>query len=165
MKTLEDVVVDKIYAMINYMLSKVIKPDIQINKVTELDERMITKLKQQYGIEGIILDVDETLRKNMRNIPEVNQKWIQNLKGQLKVIVVSNGKDGRIEQFFRDRGIDYIGFAHKPLRKNFIKACEKMNIEPEKVLVIGDSLFNDIHGGNKNSMKTVIVKNVEDEGR
>lgn len=165
MKSLDDMIADKIYSMINYALSKVIKPDIQINKVTELDEKMIQRLKAKYGIEGIILDVDDTLRKNMKMIPEVNQEWIKTLEGQLKVIILSNGIDKKIEDFFQERGIDYIGFANKPLKKNFIKACQRLEVEPEKMLVVGDSLISDIHGGKRNNMKTALVKGVEDEER
>lgn len=43
----------------HYVLSKFIKPDMTLNKVNELDVQAIEKLKQQYGIEAIILDVDE----------------------------------------------------------------------------------------------------------
>lgn len=157
--------VDKICEAVNFILSKIIKPDIKINKVRELNQDMIIELKQKYGIEGIILDVDETLRKNMNEIPKCNQEWIENLKGQLKVIVVSNGIDRNVEEFFKEKEIDYIGFAHKPLKKTFIKSCNQMNIEPSKVLVIGDSLLDDIYGGKKNKMKTALVKEVEDEIR
>ena len=163
MKTIEDLVADKLYEIINYTLSKVIKPDITIDKVTQLDENMIAKIKDKYSIEGIILDVDDTLRKNMNKIPKCNQEWVERLRGQLKVIIVSNGNDRDIEKFFREKGIDYIGFAHKPLKKNFIKACEKMEVEPDKVLVVGDSVIDDIHGGKRNRMKTALVKKVEEE--
>lgn len=40
-----------------------------------------------------------------------------------------------------------------------------MGIEPNKVLVIGDSMLDDIHGGKKNNMRTALVKEVEDEQR
>ena len=99
----------------------------------------------------------------MKSIPKCNKEWIEMLKSQLKVIVVSNGVDKGIEEFFKLQGIDYIGFAHKPMKKNFIKACEKMGMSPEKVLVIGDSLWCDIFGGQRNNMKTALVKKVEDE--
>lgn len=163
MKSLDELVADKIIDMINYVLSKIIKPDIRVNKVTDLDEQMITRLKQEYNIEGIILDVDETLRKDMKNIPECNKEWIESLKNKLKIIILSNGNDKKIEEYFKSKNIDYIAFAHKPLKKNFLKSCEKMNLNPEKVLVIGDSLYSDIHGGNKNNMKTALVKSVEYE--
>ena len=38
-----------------------------------------------------------------------------------------------------------------------------MDVSPEKVLVIGDSLLADVYGGKKNNMKTVLVKGVEQE--
>lgn len=165
MKTLDEIVSDKILEMVHYVLSKVIKPDMTINKLSQLNEEEIEKVKQKYGIEGIILDVDNTLRKEMQDIPKCNQDWLENLKGKLKIIILSNGIDKEIESYFREKGIDYIGFANKPLKKNFIKACEKMNLSPDKVLVVGNSLFCDIYGGKKNNMKTALVKGVEDNER
>ena len=84
-----------------YVLSKFIKPDIILEKVNQLGSNSIDKLKQQYGIEGIILDVDETLRKGMKDVRKCNKKWIESLKGKLKVIIVSNGKDKKIEQYLK----------------------------------------------------------------
>ena len=163
MKTLDEIIADKILDLVQYILSKFIKPDITLNKVNQLDSNAIDKLKQQYGIEGIILDVDETLRKEMEDIPKCNKEWIESLEGKLKVIIVSNGKDRKIEQYFKEIGIDYIGFAHKPLKKNLLKACEKMNLNPDKVMIIGDSIFDDVYGGKRNNMKTALVKDVDDE--
>ena len=37
-----------------------------------------------------------------------------------------------------------------------------MNVQPDKVLTVGDSLFDDVYGGKRNNMKTALVKNVED---
>ena len=163
MKPIEDIVADKIYEIVNYMLAKKIKPDIKLETVGALSKEDIRKLKDELGIQGVILDIDETVRKDMNKIPKCNEEWIDMLKDELKVIVVSNGIDKGIENFFRLKGIDYIGFAHKPLKKNFIKACEMLGIAPEKTLVIGDSLFSDIYGGKRNNMKTALVKKVDDE--
>ena len=165
MKTLDDIIAEKIFGLTNFVLSKFISPDMTLDKVNQLDIKTIQRIKQEYGIEGIILDVDETLRKDMKNIPRCNQEWIESLRGQIKIIVLSNGIDRKVEKYFQDRGIDYIGFAHKPLKKNFIKACEKMKLNPKKVLVVGDSLFDDIYGGKKNNMKTLLIKDVDDNER
>ena len=165
MKSIEDLLFEKLCDMINFGLSKIIKPDITIDKVTELDENQIKELKQKYGIEGIILDVDDTLRKDMKSIPKVNQEWIEKLGEQLKVIILSNGIDKNLEKYFEEKGIGYISFAHKPLKKNFIKACEELNINPEKMLTVGDSVIDDVLGGKINKMKTALVRNVEDEER
>lgn len=163
MKSIDELAADKIYELVNYLLAKKIKPDMKLDKVTSLTREDVQKLKKNLGIQGVILDIDETVRKNMKNIPKCNEEWIDMLQKELKVIVVSNGVDKGIENFFKLKGIDYIGFAHKPFKKNFIKACEKMGIEPEKTLVIGDSLWCDIFGGQRNQMRTALVKNVDDE--
>lgn len=163
MKSLDELAADKIYELVNYLLAKKIKPDMKLERVTSLTQEDVRKLKQDLGIQGVILDIDETVRKDMKTIPRCNEEWIDMLQRELKVIVVSNGVDRGIEDFFKLKGIDYIGFAHKPFKKNFIKACEKMGIEPEKTLVIGDSLWCDIFGGKRNQMKTALVKNVEEE--
>ena len=105
MKTLDELMADKIMDLLHYILSKFIKPDITLEKVNQLDSNTIDKLKQQYGIEGIILDVDETLRKEMKDIPTCNKEWIESLKGKLKVIIVSNGKNQKIEQYFKEIGM------------------------------------------------------------
>ena len=165
MKTLDELVADKILDLVHYVLLKFIKPDMTLNKVNELDIQAIEKMKQQYGIEAIILDVDDTLRKEMKDIPKCNKEWIEGLKGKIKIMIVSNGVDRDMEKYFKENGIDYIGFACKPLKKNFINACEKMNVNPESVLMVGDSLFDDIYGGKRNNMKTALVKEVEDEER
>ena len=163
MKTINEIVADKILDLVQYALSKFIKPDITLEKINQLDLKEIDKLKQQYEIEGIILDVDQTLRKAMKDIPRCNKEWIESLKGRIKIIILSNGMDKRIKQYFRANGIDYIGFAYKPLKRNFVKACKKMDLSPEKVLIIGDSLFADVYGGKRNNMRTALVKSVEEE--
>ena len=163
MKELDKMVADKILDLVNYVLSKVINPDITVENVNQLTSEEIDKLKQEYGIEGTILDVDETLRKELKDIPKCNKEWIESVKGKLKIIILSNGRDSEIKQYFEDNGIDYIGFANKPLKKSFIKACEKLELTPDKVMVIGDSLFGDIYGGKRNNMKTALVKDVEEE--
>ena len=166
MKPIEDMLADKIYELVNYVLSKKFIPDIKLETVGTLTRDDVRSLKKQLEIEGVILDIDETVRTGMNKIPKCNEQWLDMLKEELKVIVVSNGIDGNVEKFLEAKGIDYIGFAHKPMKKNFIKACERLGIAPENTLVIGDSVWCDIYGGQRNNMKTALVKKVEeDEGR
>ena len=46
-----------------------------------------------------------------------------------------------------------------------MKACQKMQVSPEKVLMVGNDLFGDIYGGRRNNMKTVLVREVDDTER
>ena len=163
MKPIEDMLADKIYELVNYVLSKKFIPDIKLETVGTLTRDDVRSLKKQLGIECVILDIDETVRTGMNKIPKCNEQWLDMLKEELKVIVVSNGIDGNVEKFLEAKGIDYIGFAHKPMKKNFIKACERLGIAPENTLVIGDSVWCDIYGGQRNNMKTALVKKVEED--
>lgn len=158
MKPIENIIADKIYQLINQVLSRIIKPDITVEQVTQLTEEKITEIKREYGIEGIILDVDETLRKKMKPISESSKKWIEAIQKQLKVIVVSNGLDSKVREYLKTQGIEYIGLANKPLKGSFTKACKKLDTSPEKVLVVGDSLVSDILGGRRSNMKTALVQ-------
>lgn len=163
MDSIDEILVNKIYNLVNYILVNKIKPDMRLDKVRDINEEVISYLKEKYGIKGVILDVDKTIRKNMKKIPKCNQEWIENLKKQLKVIIVSNGLDKNIDDYFKKRGIEYIGLAYKPLKKNFQIACQKLGLKPEEVLVVGDSLFTDIYGGKRNNMRTLHITNVEEE--
>lgn len=159
-KSLEDRIMDWFFSKVNAAMSHIIKPDMKVDNVGCLNVDEIRALKQKYGVKGVILDIDETVRHDMGEIPEVNKEWIDMIKQELKVIVVSNGVDKKVERYLELLGIDYIGFAHKPLKKNFIKACEKLDLKPEEILVIGDDTFSDIYGGRRNGMKTIQVKSV-----
>lgn len=165
MKDITEILADKLEGLIKLALGKMIKPDMTLKSVRELDQQQIEKLKKEQKIEGIILDVDETIRKNMQDIPTCNKEWIESLQGQLKVVILTNGRDSKLSKYFAEQGIDYIDFARKPLNKNFKKACEKMGLQPSNVMVIGDDLFDDIFGGKRNKMKTALVKEVEEDIR
>ena len=164
-KSLDEMIEQKVYNGINYVLSKFIKPDMKVKSVGSINRDMINILKEEHGIKGIILDVDDTLRSDMKDIPEVNKNWISMMKEEFKLIVVSNGVDRKIEEYFKSYGICYIGFAHKPLKKSFCKACDKLGLKPEEVLIIGNDLISDIYGGKRNNMKTLLVDSVEEVER
>lgn len=150
----------KIYNMINYQLKKHIKPTIRLKYVTDIDLQLVKQLKQKYGIGGLIIDVDETLRKDVMNIPDCNKQWIKYMKQEFKVIILSNGIDKEVNSFANENGIEYIGFCHKPMKKCFLNAADKMGLNPENILVIGDDIICDVYGGNRSGMFTAIVNDV-----
>ena len=47
--------------------------------------------------------------------------------------------------------------ALKPFRKNFLKACNMIGLNPKEVAVVGDDLIADIYGGNRNDMFTIWI--------
>ena len=138
-------------------LPNFLKPDIVLSKITKIDKSYIKELKSKYNIEGIILDVDNTLRKDMRPIPLYIKQWLEELIKEVKVIVVSNGYDNNIANYLKSIDIKYIPLANKPMKKGLLKAIQELNIEANKILVIGDSVIDDVLGGKRCKTKTCLV--------
>lgn len=73
-KLIVQLIEQKIYNVISNRLRKYIKPNLTLKEVNDIDLELLKKLKSIYGIGGIILDVDETLRKDMMKIPDCNKE-------------------------------------------------------------------------------------------
>ena len=157
MKTLGNLMFDGI----NYILCKVIHANKEVDNIMELTPEEIDKLIDYYGIKGVILDIDETIRFDMNEISEETNLWLDMILSKLKVIVVSNGYDKKIQEQLDNKGIIYINLAFKPLKRGFIKACELLELNPSEVMVIGDDIFSDIYGGKRNKMVTVKVNSLK----
>ena len=157
--SLENKIYNTFSNLLDIVLSLKVKPDFKVRVVNEITSDFIDHLINNYGIKGVILDVDETIRFNSGPITYENKEWIEILKSKLKVIVVSNGVDNEVREYFSSLGIEYIGFANKPFKYNFKKACNILSLKPEEVVVIGDDLLCDIYGGKRNKMKTIMIRN------
>ncbi|MBR2704948.1 MAG: HAD-IA family hydrolase [Clostridia bacterium] len=162
-KEFEDYLYNKIMSFPAFILAKLIEPDMEFNDIHEIDEHRIKDFKENYGIEAIILDVDQTIRNDDREIPECSKQWINLIKRNFKVIVLSNGWSQDAQKYFKSQGIDYIYLAFKPAKWGFKLACKSLGVRPDHVLVIGDSLYDDIHGAHKNNMMAAQVKKVKED--
>ena len=156
MKKPEDFLYDLFDKFAGFILCVLVKPDMEIEKITDLSEDEIDELVKN-NIKGLIVDVDETLRFNGEDISSENEDWINMARTKLKILILSNGMDIKLVDKFSEMGIDYIEFALKPFKHNFKKYLNILNLKPEEVAVIGDDLFDDVHGGNRNNMFTIKV--------
>ena len=48
--------------------------------------------------------------------------------------------------------------AHKPSRKNYLKAMELMGTKIENTLFVGDQLFTDVYGAKRVGIHNILVK-------
>lgn len=161
MKT-EELIYDYISKVTNKLLENIVKPDKEYKDVKQIDFEELKRLIEEYDLQGIILDIDGTLRQNMKNIDYRNIKWMLKLRNLLKVSMVSNGKDERVEKLAQRMKIKYIPLAFKPLKRGFIKAVKEMDVDPTKVLVVGNEYLADIFGGKRMGMKTALIKETEE---
>ena len=157
----EDYLADKLQDLVGFIIAKLVEPDMKFKNVLEIDENRIVDFKENYNIRGIILDVDETLRNKTRIIPECNKQWIELIKKHFRVLLPRFNH----YEYFKSIGIDYMCFACKPAKHGFKKACKKLGVKPEQIAVIGNDLFDDIYGAQRNKMRGVLVKEVQEDER
>ena len=72
MKTLDELMADKIIDLLHYILSKFIKPDITLENVNQLDSNTIDKLKQQYENEET--DEEDISDEDIDNLCKLYEK-------------------------------------------------------------------------------------------
>lgn len=116
------------------------------------------ELKEK-GIKGIITDLDNTLVAwDVRDATEEIVQWFKKMTdNNLKVTIISNNKQERVQIFSDPLNIPFVHSARKPLRKSFNQATEQMDLQTEEVVVIGDQVLTDVLGGNRAGFYTILV--------
>jgi len=60
--------------------------------------------------------------------------------------------------FNEEIGVNYIYDAHKPSRKNYLKAMEMMGTDLQNTVFVGDQLFTDVYGAKRTGIRNILVK-------
>lgn len=132
-----------------------IYPDLYLDSVKNISAELLKK----NNLNGLILDVDNTLIDYDRNLLNGAEQWCQELKGEgIRCIIVSNSnKKDKIEVVAKKLEIDYIMFAKKPFKSGFKKAAELLELKNEQIAVVGDQLFTDVLGAKRMNMFAILV--------
>lgn len=136
------------------MLNK-FQPDQYYQDIFAID---LDLLKQE-GIKGMICDIDNTIVPwSEYSVVEEVIDWFAEIKRRgFKICLLSNGKDERVSYFSKKLSIPAVGLAIKPAKKAFRQAQEKLGLEKDEIVVVGDQIFTDIYGGNRMGFKTILV--------
>ena len=111
------------------------------------------------GFRGILFDVDNTLVPHGAPADERAIELFDNLRAMgFKTCLISNNKEPRVKSFADVVMSDYIYDAHKPSRKSYMKAFDKMGTDRNNTMFVGDQIFTDVFGANRVGMYTILVK-------
>ena len=135
---------------------EVLKPNVYVESICNIDSK---KLKKIRNIDGIIVDLDNTLIAwGEENINNEIDEWITDAKNLgLKLCIVSNTRSKRVAKFAEIFQIPYSSNSLKPFNTPFNKALKILNTHNSKTIVIGDQIFTDILGGNLLNLFTILV--------
>lgn len=111
------------------------------------------------GYRGVIFDIDNTLVPHDSPADDRTKKLFARLKELgYECCLLSNNQEPRVKMFNQDIQVNYIFDAHKPSRKNYQKAMEKMGTTLDTTLFVGDQLFTDVWGAKRTGIRNFLVK-------
>ena len=140
---------------------KKLYPDLYLKKVEDITIEILIKNK----IKLLVLDVDNTLIDYYKKLSENIINWTKEMKGQgIKLYILSNtNNEEKVKKVAEILQIPYKYFAMKPLKRGFKYVQKETNIKPENIAVVGDQIFTDVLGGNRNNMYTILVDPIDDK--
>lgn len=139
----------------------ILYPKAYFEKITDISIEFL----KVHKIEGLILDVDNTLIDYNKVMIDGLEKWVQEMKANdIKLFILSNSnKKNKIEKISKDLQIEYIYFAKKPLKMGFKKTKKILGLNNENIGVVGDQIFTDILGANRCKMFSILVKPINEK--
>ena len=122
------------------------------------------EILSQHNINGLILDVDETLVPFKQKEASIElQQWIAEIGKNTPVWLVSNNvSQARIGNIAKSVDLPFIFAARKPSRRKLKQAAQAMDLPVEQVAMVGDRLFTDVLAGNRLGMFTILVEPMVD---
>lgn len=119
------------------------------------------KYLKEKDIEGIILDIDNTLIGH--DVPIPDEKTMAHLRlfesAGLKLCVVSNNKYERVKNFTEKIGVEFFVYeALKPKKYGYNEASKEMNLPMNKIAAIGDQIFTDVWGAKRAGCFAILTK-------
>ena len=132
------------------------KPNLYKLKVTDIKPSELKKL----GVNTLFLDVDNTLSTHHGfELADGLLEWLKQIKDKgIKLILVSNSKQSRVEPFAKSIDLPFVSLSLKPLSKGFNPAKKRLGVKKKNICVVGDQLFTDVLGAKLYGVKVILLK-------
>ena len=131
-------------------------PDLMVGSIHDITPKLLS----ERNIGGVMVDLDNTLAAYNETEPgDEIIEWVRNIqKSGVKVSIISNNKQERVDRFNRKLGLEFnVARANKPFRRVFIEVAAAMGLTPDRIAVIGDQIYTDVLGGNMAGMYTIMI--------
>lgn len=132
-------------------------PDVYQPDIYAIDYE---KLKAA-GIKFISFDIDGTIESIVDKPSKTAIVLFTNLKNMgFELGLITNNKDERGKIFAEALGVEYIPRAEKPKTVHFKTLQERHGLDKKEMAHVGNSMLNDVAGGNSFGITTCLVKSV-----
>lgn len=137
------------------MFWNVFFPDAYMDSTYVIDFEKLYK----EGIRGVIFDIDNTLVPHGAPADERAIRLFARLRSiGLDYCLISNNQLPRVKPFADAVQAKFVEDAHKPSRKNYLKAMKLMHVDLDSCIFVGDQIFTDVYGAKRCGMRTILVK-------
>ena len=126
-----------------------------------MDSTYVIDFEKLYkeGIRGVIFDIDNTLVPHGAPADERAIRLFARLRSiGLDYCLISNNQLPRVKLFADAVQAKFVEDAHKPSRKNYLKAMKLMHVDLDSCIFVGDQIFTDVYGAKRCGMRTILVK-------
>ena len=126
-----------------------------------MDSTYVIDFEKLYkeGIRGVIFDIDNTLVPHGAPADERAIRLFARLRSiGLDYCLISNNQLPRVKPFADAVQAIFVEDAHKPSRKNYLKAMKLMHVDLDSCIFVGDQIFTDVYGAKRCGMRTILVK-------
>jgi len=140
-------------------LRAVAVPDVYQKSIFDIDYGTLI----ESGIRLITFDMDDTLLGTWNRIapnPAVKKLVKELNKSGIKVAILTNAKRWARNIQAKQLGVKMISDAKKPSKAGFKKAQRKFGVTSTEMAHVGNSLYDDVVGGNRAGVTTCLVRNV-----
>ncbi len=139
---------------------KYFKPDFELHHFSDITKGWL----KENQIKTIFSDLDSTLAIHNQPGDDEVRNWIQMLEGiEVKLVIVSNNSQGRVERFCEPFNIMGFGECRKPSSSRTRQHMRAINAKEDTSLFLGDQILTDIWCGKRLGMKTALVKPIGEE--
>ena len=126
-----------------------------------MDSTYVIDFEKLYkeGIRGVIFDIDNTLVPHGAPADERAIQLFARLRSiGLDYCLISNNQLPRVKPFADAVQAKFVEDAHKPSRKNYLKAMKLMHVDLDSCIFVGDQIFTYVYGSMRCGMRTILVK-------
>lgn len=145
------------YTGLRFVVNKFVHPWRRYSRLSDIPLNELKKIIREENIKTIILDMDGTLKHYKKGLTKENKKWVKSIKKFVNIYIVSNANNRYTSEIGNELNIPYISSARKPRKKSFQLVCDKTNCSPNEMIMIGDSIKNDVFGAYRFGIKRIIL--------
>ena len=134
-------------------------PRLITDELTDLTPELL----RRRGIRLLMMDFDNTIVPYTTSYPTKKMEaWLKMmLASDVRICVVSNSRNSRVQVFCGKYGIPVIVRAKKPGTKGIRECLAKFGVAPGEAALVGDQIFTDTLGANNAGVTAILVRAID----